>query len=137
MVGKAFTSREQDRVDLAFVRFLVESPTMLPLALGNNPLLQDLFDALSRREPGEIVLPKGYKTRSMIRRIATQFRDYVTTQLTEMHAFHHHLPFVEGSHDGWTPSATLKRTSMMTVTIKLMMVMTLKPTKLLLISSKS
>ena len=95
VVGKAFTSREQDRVDLAFVRFLVESPTMLPLALGNNPLLQDLFDALSRREPGEIVPPKGYKTRSVIRRIATQFRDYVTAQLTEMHAFHHHLPFVK------------------------------------------
>ena len=94
--GTAFTQEERDLVDLAFVRLVVESPTTFPLSLGQLVQMQELFDALSRRPPGEVKPPKAFKLRALILRLAEQFRNRVKDELLEMLKFHHNLPFAEG-----------------------------------------
>ena len=94
--GTAFTQEERDLVDLAFVRLVVESPTTFPLSLGQLVQMQELFDALSRRPPGEVKPPKAFKLRALVLRLAEQFRNRVKDELLEMLKFHHNLPFAEG-----------------------------------------
>jgi len=69
--GTAFTQEERDLVDLAFVRLVVESPTTFPLSLGQLVQMQELFDALSRRPPGEVKPPKAFKVAAVTKKVST------------------------------------------------------------------